>query len=155
MRKRGSGEAGFTLVELTVVLAIIALMVAFSLPKLMKAVDKAKMTDAITLLGTVGSQVLARCTVEGDDWDGLNYAYVQTLVADRPTGYSGRGMSYVRGGCPAFKLRLTRDYGSGLPNLCVSRVGDALRYAYSSTAGWTAGDIPVPVSKQANPFTGC
>ncbi|MFC1679110.1 type II secretion system protein [Elusimicrobiota bacterium] len=158
MRNRRRSEAGFTLMELMVVLAIIALIVAFSMPKIMKAVDKTKITDGVTLLSAVGSQTLAQCAIKGASWTGINTAFVQGLVADMPNGYSAQGLAQLTrhsGTCPNFTLRLAPDNGSGLPYLCIRRVGDSLRYAWSGGTGWVSDDIPVPTGKQASPFTGC
>lgn len=46
MRKRNSGQAGVTLIEMMVVVTIIALFAALVLPKMMHQADRAKVTKA-------------------------------------------------------------------------------------------------------------
>ena len=49
-RRLGNADAGFTLIELMIVVAIIGILVAVAIPNFMKAMDKAKYTRCVQAL---------------------------------------------------------------------------------------------------------
>lgn len=53
MRKHLSGKGGFTLIELMIVIAIIAILAAVAIPQFMSARDKAKVTSTVQGLGAI------------------------------------------------------------------------------------------------------
>jgi general secretion pathway protein G len=63
--KRMRGQKGFTLVELLVVVAIIAILAAVLLPQLMGYTTKARVSRAMSDLATMRSIVEAYCADEG------------------------------------------------------------------------------------------
>ena len=63
--KRARGQKGFTLVELLVVVAVIAILAAVLLPQLMGYTTKARVSRAMSDLATMRSIVEAYCADEG------------------------------------------------------------------------------------------
>ena len=133
MNKTSSCRVGFTLVELLVVVAIIALLVSILLPTLGKAKEQAKIVSCMSNLRSLGLS-FTFYTNENNDWypagsayGGSYYEYTWDSIL-RPY-YDTMGLIH----CPSDKL--VRDY-SGSPennnasyprsyaiNLCVTWMG--------------------------------
>lgn len=65
LRKRNSGEAGFTLVELLIVLAILAVLIAIVLPNFTGLIGGSETTAADTELRIVQTAIDAKMASEG------------------------------------------------------------------------------------------
>lgn len=86
-RRTRSAQKGFTLMELMVVIAIIALIATFSVPKLTRSVDRTKSVDAINAAYSIASQVLATCATKTLA-TALNSTVVRQSYESRPpNGY--------------------------------------------------------------------
>lgn len=73
-------NAGFTLVELIIVIAIVAVLSAVAAPQYIKYVEKSKISTDMDMATNIKSAIIVLCTdgtVTGDDadyvtWDGTN-----------------------------------------------------------------------------------
>lgn len=115
-------KLGFTLIELLVVVMIIAILAAIAVPQYKIAVEKAHLTEAITLLRTTASAEKAYYLANGEyttDWNALdiialngtdpqirsnNYFYINLTVAET------RHMLYVARNNSEFNHQTKRWY---------------------------------------------
>ena len=95
--------AGFTLIELMIVVAVIAILASIAYPSYTQYVQKARRTDAISALGSVASQ-LERCYTVSSDYtdDGSGVACVTFPVTSdeefyQVTATDGTGSGTVPG----------------------------------------------------------
>ena len=115
---------GFTLIELLVVVLIIGILAAMAMPQYFKAVERSRMTEAVTLLGNVAQAQQRKYLQIG------KYATKFTALDVAPKGASG-GIFYTKGnpttgnGGNGFKISLSTStaYSDG--------IGTATRYAAS------------------------
>ena len=93
IRNKMKKQGGFTLIEMLVVVALIAILIAVSIPTVKNALDKAKRaTDAANERSAKAEatvQYLTEGIANGSDWGYPKvmyyYAYDGTLSDDRPT----------------------------------------------------------------------
>lgn len=152
IKKARNKEAGFTLMELMVVVAIIALIAVFSLPQLTKQIARTKLTDGISAASNVGSQIMSACAVRGPNTPRTQE--VEAMLASLPNGYSG--LSLTSESCATFRVKFTSADPGTVPNLCIERSGPKLLFTTGSLtqADLTRNDVPLPDTSLKVPFDG-
>lgn len=95
-RRRGAGRlsAGFTLIELMIVIVIVAILMAIALPNFLNQTAKAKITEAKTLANAAAKEAQAAWAEEGQP--GLD-----AWAADQPTGSCPTDTKNFAFTCPA------------------------------------------------------
>jgi len=143
MKIRKMGKKGFTLMELMVVLALIAMIAAFAQPKYVRAMGKAKLTDAANVLKIVAANVEASCAVNGTKPTSVeNYATT-------PMGFKNPTAS---GECSAFQIDIIPATDDEFPKLCIKRVSEST-FRYSWILGkstYKDEDMPIPAALVGN-----
>ena len=152
---RRTRKKGFTLVELMIVLAIIAIVAAFAIPNLMKSRMTANETAAIGALRTIlaaEATYMNRYSVYGTlDELSAEGLIDSSLAGGRKSGYyygqvddDTSDYSYCFGACPI------EDGKSGAKEYCVTQQGTIYQAALDSTdvdadtgADWSdSADVP-------------
>ena len=107
-QKQKSGNGGFTLVELMIVIVIVGILSAIALPNFLNQTKKAAATEAKQQVSSIFKQthayVLENGSIGSIDADCSDYAGTLTTVAE------GAGFSYACSGSQtAFKVIATGD----------------------------------------------
>ena len=135
IRKR-TRSAGFSLIEMMVVVSVMATFAAFALPAYQRATARAKMFDAITALAAVGGRAEAACA-DTNVFPASLAGFGPAPVAYRPVALQGAAT------CDSFVLvAVPDDAHSELPKLCVRNSFMKLTFGANLGGAYTAADIP-------------
>ena len=124
-------KKGFTLIELLVVVLIIGILAAMAMPQYFKAVERSRMTEADTLLGSI-AQAQRRKFLQINKFV-TNYRALDVSPKDSngstyytkgnpTTGANGNGFAVVLSGT---------DFRTGIATATRHAAGGALQYQYS------------------------
>lgn len=123
-----NNNKGFTLIELLVVVLIIGILAAMAMPQYFKAVERSRMTEAVTLLGNI-AQAQQRKWLQinkySKDFQALDVAPDATGASFYTKGASGNG----------FKIELAQSgettYDAASATATRSSGGGSLQYGYT------------------------
>lgn len=90
MTGQGRTRGGFTLLELLVVVVVIGILASLALPKFVKTIEKARIAEAKTWLGTVRS-AMTRYRADHDN----HTTVLAQLDVDNPNNQNPRYYNYV------------------------------------------------------------
>ncbi len=134
---------GFTLIELLVVVLIIGILAAMAMPQYFKAVERSRMSEAVTLLGNL-AQAQQRKYLQINkyttDYRGLDVAPKGATGAD----YYTKGEPTTGANGNGFKVTIAgQTYTAGLGT--ADRVNNAaktgLQYDYTLTRFYASNDV--------------
>ena len=165
---RSHGRAGFTLIELMIVIAIIAIIAAIAIPRLMSARLAANESAAISTLRSISSaqaQIQSSGAIDTDSDGAGEYAYFAELAGQQPLRVNtGTPAAPVAGaGNPATdRLNpaiLSSAFGTVTAfgaSRCVSRQGYLFEMFLPANGAAPVNGIPEDVGggKLAGPFPG-
>ena len=118
---------GFTLIELLVVVLIIGILAAMAMPQYFKAVERSRMTEADTLLGSI-AQAQRRKFLQTN-----RFATAYTGLDVSPKGASGNTY-YTKGATGngfTVTLSAANAFTTGIATATRSAGSNALQYEYS------------------------
>lgn len=125
-----NNKKGFTLIELLVVVLILGILAAMAMPQYFKAVERSRMTEAVTLLANIADAQQRKYMQVN------RYASAYTALDVAPKGASG-AVYYTKGpGENGFQITLSgTDYGGDnggkATAVRVPADGNTLQYVYT------------------------
>ena len=135
-----NNKKGFTLIELLVVVLILGILAAMAMPQYFKAVERSRMSEAVSLLGNIaGAQQRKYLQINryAEDYRGLDVA---PAGATGDTYYTKGDVSDGTGG-NGFEVTIAgTDYVDGIAT--ATRVADTgtLNYEYNLTRYYASND---------------
>ena len=127
-----NNKKGFTLIELLVVVLILGILAAMAMPQYFKAVERSRMTEAVTLLANIADAQQRKYMQVN------KYATAYTALDVAPKGASG-ATYYTKGeGKNGFKIDLSGaayggENGGKATATRVPETGSTLQYSYNLT----------------------
>ena len=127
-----NNKKGFTLIELLVVVLILGILAAMAMPQYFKAVERSRMTEAVTLLANIADAQQRKYMQVN------KYATAYTALDVAPKGASG-AVYYTKGeGKNGFKIELSGtsyggENGGKATATRVPESGSTLQYSYNLT----------------------
>ena len=136
-----TSNKGFSLVELIIVIAIMAILAAAIAPALIRYIDKSRKADDVTAAGTINSAVSSALANE-DAYDEVqtvdeNKPFLKATAADTKT--PGK-FEAVSGSYPTFIYEVNSNVG-GTPSVKYRKNGDAGKWQWE--VGITASGKPI------------
>lgn len=125
-----NNKKGFTLIELLVVVLILGILAAMAMPQYFKAVERSRMTEAVTLLANIADAQQRKYMQVN------RYASAYTALDVAPKGASG-AVYYTKGaGENGFQITLSGtnyggDDGGKATAVRVPADGNTLQYQYT------------------------
>ncbi len=144
-----TSRAGFTLIELLVVVLIIGILAAVALPEYTKAVERSRMTEAVTLLGSI-AQAQQRQYMHGNAFT-TNFSLLD-VAPKQSSGdtYFTKGDPQTGAGGNGFSITLyDGGFEEGYAEAVRFSAGGEQRYHYSLVRFYT-GTETTCLSNEAN-----
>lgn len=124
---------GFTLIEVMVVVAVVAVLAAVALPNYFESVRKSRRAEAITALSTIAQRQ--------ENWRSNNPTYTADLsvsglnVPNPPSGYYTLSVTFAAASSVSFTATATRAGAQSGDTRCgnFSLAASAGQYSYTST----------------------
>lgn len=90
-KKMGKNEKGFTLAELLIVVAIVAVLVAISIPIFNSKLEEAREATDVANMRAAKAAAVVQYLGDGKEYSGYYDAEAGTLVKEKPTATYGKG----------------------------------------------------------------